>query len=159
MQKTIYNGAKCGALQMRLPGWAESTAVTVVYMWDPTYWGALPPSQHLRDTAAPQPVRWGIKIPFRSQAIFPFFSVWGGHRCSSDYAHQYPEWPATDSGPPERLSLTMGQRQTPQPSAPVTEAEHWVIDKHDVLFTAHIQVSMPQTGLGRLLAMWMSGDN
>lgn len=117
-------------------------------------------SQHLRDTAAPQPVKWGRKIPFGSQAILPFFSVWGRRRCSSGYVHQDPEWPATDSGPPERLSLAMGQRQMPQHSAPISEAEHWVINKHDVLFRAHIHVSMPQTGLGRrLLAMWMSWDN
>jgi hypothetical protein len=31
----------------------------------------------------------------------------------------------------------------PQHWAPITEAELWVIDKHEVLFTAHILVSVP----------------
>lgn len=151
--KENHSGTKCGALQLRLPGWATASLLK----WSVCEILSVTASQGYCSTSASQGKNKDSLQ--ESGHLSSVFSVWGRCRCGSDYVHQFPQWSATDS--PWQAEPDHGTEinAEPQYSAPITEAEHWVTDKHEVLFRAHTHVSMPQTGLRLLLAVWMPWDN
>lgn len=157
-EKKNYNDAKCGALQIRLPGWANSFTVTAVWIWAPAI-GHFPHHSISGILQAPQPVKWGIKIPSGSQAIFPLSS---------------PFEVGADAAVSICISILNGQPQTlvslpgwtwpwdrDKCWAPALGTHHWGWTLGDrqarsPLYSTHPCLS---AGLRLILAMWMPWDN